>query len=334
MTPRLQSMASYIAALLRIRNELSTSAGPELRAVEAALAAFTKELQAAQRKRQAAYVVSSLCSSRFLLRQRTSDCGGVKGLGAGAGAGRGGDAGFCVPSLAIVPAICCWLPASRSTLCRKLASAAGISLSCCNSCFSCAKSSLSCCSSGEAVACGAAAVCSGAACGTDAVSGANEASCGHEVAIIALAASPYHCQSKVAQTPIENTIRKRTRPREALLPSDGRIPSRAEPAIASSPGRATSGWCAASRKRPPALASSLSTSAAFRPMRSRKCALKSSGNLGGVGVTVEFIGTPPLSSSWFAVSHHPVARPRPRRGGRAAKQAYYGGQQCRLTWLM
>src|SRR6266480_6301046 len=97
-------------------------------------------------------------SSRFLLRQRTSDCGGVKGLGAGAGAGRGGDAGFCVPSLAIVPAICCWLPASRSILCRKLASAAGISLSCCNSCFSCAKSSLSCCSSGEAVACGAAAV--------------------------------------------------------------------------------------------------------------------------------------------------------------------------------
>src|SRR5882757_9826024 len=41
--------------------------------------------------------------------------------------------------LAIVPAICCWLPASRSTLCRKLASAAGISLSCCSSCFSCAK---------------------------------------------------------------------------------------------------------------------------------------------------------------------------------------------------
>src|SRR5206468_4701902 len=31
------------------------------------------------------------------------------------------------------------------------------------------------------------------------------------------------------------------------------------------------------------------------------------------------------ASSWFAVSHHPAARPRPRRGGRAAKQApYYG----------
>src|SRR5262249_22038585 len=170
-------------------------------------------------------------------RQRTSDSGSVTGLGAGAGAGRGGDAGFCVPSLAIVPAICCWLPASRSTLCRKLASAAGISLSCCNSCFSCAKSSLSCCSSGEPVACGAAAVCSGATCGTDAVSGANEASCGHEVAIIALAASPYHCQAKVVPTPTENTIRKRTRPREALLPSDGRIAPKAEPAIASSPGR-------------------------------------------------------------------------------------------------
>src|SRR5262249_19077003 len=148
-----------------------------------------------------------------VVRQRTCDCGGVKGLGAGAGAGRGGDAGFCVPSLAIVPTICCWLPASRSTLCRKLASAAGISFSSCNSCFSCAKSSLSCCSSGEAVACEAAAVCSGAACGTDAVSGAKEESCGHEVAIIALPASPYHCQAKVAQTPIENTIRKRTRPR-------------------------------------------------------------------------------------------------------------------------
>jgi len=35
----------------------------------------------------------SLGGSRFLLRQRTSDCGGVKSLGAGTGAGRGGDAG-------------------------------------------------------------------------------------------------------------------------------------------------------------------------------------------------------------------------------------------------
>src|SRR5262249_17489380 len=191
-------------------------------------------------------VVTSLSmgSSRFLLRQRTSDCGGVKGLGAGAGAGRGGDAGFCVPSLAIVPTICCWLPASRSTLCRKLASAAGISLGSFNSCFSSAKSSLRCCSSGEAVACEAAAVCSGA-CGTEAGSDANEASCGHEVAIIALAASPYYCQAKVVPTPIENTIRKRTRPREALLPSDGRISLRAEPSIASSPGRARSCWSAA-----------------------------------------------------------------------------------------
>src|SRR5258708_13070960 len=141
-------------------------------------------------------------SSGCLLRQRTSDCGGVKGLGAGGGAGRGGDAGFCVPSLAIVPAICCWLPASRSTLCRKLASAAGISLSCCNSCFSCAKSSLSCCSSREAIACGAAAVCSGAACRTDAVSRANEASCGHAGPILALSPTPYHCQPKLLPTPI------------------------------------------------------------------------------------------------------------------------------------
>src|SRR5262249_12685264 len=67
------------------------------------------EANAKKRRRQATSRVTSLSmgSSRFLLRQRTSDCGGVKGLGAGAGAGRGGDAGFCVPSLAIVPTICC-----------------------------------------------------------------------------------------------------------------------------------------------------------------------------------------------------------------------------------
>src|SRR5262249_11849623 len=93
----------------------------------------------------------------------------------------------------------------------------------------------------------------------------------------------------------ENTIRKRTRPREALLPSHGRIAPKAEPALASSPGRARSGWSAVSRKRPPTLASSPSTSAGFWPMRSRKCAtVKSFGNLGGVGVTVESIGTPPV----------------------------------------
>src|SRR5262249_17163914 len=57
--------------------------------------------------------------SRFLVRQRASGWGGVKDLG-GAEGGRGGDAGFGVPNLAIVPAICCWLPASRSTLCCKL----------------------------------------------------------------------------------------------------------------------------------------------------------------------------------------------------------------------
>src|SRR6516162_3264320 len=156
--------------------------------------------------------------SRLLLGQRASACNGVKGLDAdggvkdfGAGVGRGGDAGFCVLSLAILPAICCWLPASWSTLCRKLASAAGISLSCCNSRFTCAKSSLSCCSSGETIACGAA----GAACGTGAGSGACE------VAIIALAASPYQCQVKPVPTQIENRIRKRTKPRETL----GRISS-------------------------------------------------------------------------------------------------------------
>jgi len=257
LTPRLESLASYIGA-----------AGPELRAeIESALAAFTTELQAAHPKgcclNGPTLLVVTSRSSRFLLRQRTSDSGGVKFFGAGTGAGRGGDAGFCVPSLAIVPTICCWLPASRSTLCCKLASAAGISLSCCNSCFSCARSSLSCCSSGEIVTCEAAAICSGAVCSRTGVgSGANEASCGHDVAIIALAASPYHCQANVAPTPIENTIRKRTRRREALLPSDGRISAQAELSIASSPGRArsvwsaaTSCWCAGSRKKQPTLAS-------------------------------------------------------------------------------
>src|SRR6516165_9927912 len=233
------------------------------------------------------------CEEQILLRQRTSDCGGVAGLGAGAS--RGGDAGFCVLSLASVPAVCCWLPASRSTLCRKLASAANVPLSCSTSCFSCAKSFLSCCSSGEAVAC-VAAVCAGAACRTDADSIANEISCGH----IVPCGLPYHCQTKLAPTPIENAIRKRTRSRETLLPSDGGISPRSEPAIASSPGRATSGWCAASRKRRPTLPSSPSTSASV------KC----------VGVTVEIMGTsPPL------VSHHPVAGPRLKGAGRAAKHA-------------
>jgi hypothetical protein len=48
-------MASYIAALLRIRDELhGLSRTRTPRRLEAALAAFTKQLQAAQRKRQAA----------------------------------------------------------------------------------------------------------------------------------------------------------------------------------------------------------------------------------------------------------------------------------------
>src|SRR5262249_13150271 len=140
-----------------------------------------------------------------------------------------------------------------------------------------------------------------------------------------LAASPYHCQARVAPTPIEKTIRKRTRRREILLPSDGRISPRAEPAIASSPGRARSGWgvaatsdwCANSRKRPPSLA----TSPWISPMRSRKGALESCGNFGGVRVTVGSMETPPLSSRLADVSHQPVAGPRPKGAGRAAKQA-------------
>src|SRR4029450_3722295 len=49
----------------------------------------------------------------------------------------------------------------------------------------------------------------GVVCARGAVCGANQPSCGDEFASIALAASPYDCQAKVAPIPMENMIRKR-----------------------------------------------------------------------------------------------------------------------------
>ena len=53
MTPQLESLAGYVANLLRIRDELWNAADPELRA-ELDAAAFRKELRAAQGRRAAA----------------------------------------------------------------------------------------------------------------------------------------------------------------------------------------------------------------------------------------------------------------------------------------
>jgi hypothetical protein len=50
--------------------------------------------------------------------------------------------------------------------------------------------------------------------------GANQLSFVVEFAIFALAALPYDCQPRVAQTPMETRIRKRARLRNARLTSD------------------------------------------------------------------------------------------------------------------
>src|SRR5262249_48273011 len=177
-----------------------------------------------------------------------------------------------------------------------------------------------CCRSDEAVSAAGGTTMLGVVCARGAVCGANQPSCGDEFASIALAASPYDCQAKVAPIPMENTIRKRARPREALPPSDGPIAPTDEPSIGSRPGGARSGWRAAFRKRPPTLASSPSTSVGFPPMRSRRCdTVKSRGNLGGVGVTVESIDSSTVS--WLALTamilwleEGPIkAAPRPSR---------------------
>ena len=81
---------------------------------------------------------------------------------------------------------------------------------------------------------------SGVVCARGAVCGANQPNCGHEFAIIALAASPYDCKAKVVPTPMKHAMRKRARARKAILPSDGRIGPTDEWAIASRPGGATS----------------------------------------------------------------------------------------------
>src|SRR5262249_13132477 len=163
-----------------------------------------------------------------------------------------------------------------------------------------ATAAVSCCRSDEAVSAAGGITMLGVVGAVGAVCGANQPSCGDEFASIALAASPYDCQAKVAPIPIENMIRKRARPREALWPSDGPIAPTDEPSIGSRPGRArsgwsaaTSGWCAAFRKRPPTLGSSPSTSVGLWPVRSSKCpTVNSAGSLGGGGVTVESISTP------------------------------------------
>src|SRR5215813_6726789 len=60
-------------------------------------------------------------------------------------------------------------------------------------------------------------VCAAAACG------ANQLSCGNDLAIISRAASPYDCQASVPATPMQSVIRKRARTRRARLRRDGRI---------------------------------------------------------------------------------------------------------------
>src|SRR6476661_2124673 len=129
-----------------------------------------------------------------------------------------------------------------------------------------ATTAVSCCKSDEAVSAAGVTTMLGVVCARGAVCGANQPSCGDEFASIALAASPYDCQAKVAPIPTENMIRKRARPREALPPSDGPIVPTDEPAIGSRPGRE---------------------------------APRSVGNLGSAEVSVVSIGIPPLSSGWL-----------------------------------
>src|SRR5262249_53282869 len=198
-----------------------------------------------------------------------------------------------------------------------------------------ATAAVSCCRSDEAVSAAGGITMLGVVCARGAVCGANQPSCGDEFASIALAASPYDCQPKVTPIPMENTIRKRPRPREALPPSDGPIAPTYEPSIGSRPGRArsgwsaaTSGWCAAFRKRPP----SPPTSVGFRPMRSRRCAtVKSRGNLGGVGVTVESIDSSTVF--WLALTaHDPAARGRPNYSV-SKTLSPSGSKTCGRTYL-
>ncbi len=63
----------------------------------------------------------------------------------------------------------------------------------------------------------ASAITSGALCATGSACGANQPSCGYEFAIISRAASPYDCQAKVAATPMQKIIKKRTSVSKACL---------------------------------------------------------------------------------------------------------------------
>src|SRR5215831_20649623 len=70
-----------------------------------------------------------------------------------------------------------------------------------------ATAAISCCRSDEAVSAAGGTTMLGVVCARGAVCGANQPSCGDEFASIALAASPYDCQAKVAPIPMENMIR-------------------------------------------------------------------------------------------------------------------------------
>src|SRR5262245_14528042 len=58
-------------------------------------------------------------------------------------------------------------------------------------------------------------------CTVSAGRGANQPSCGYECAIVALAASPYDCQSEMTATPVQNVIRRGASARDGRLRHDG-----------------------------------------------------------------------------------------------------------------
>ena len=147
-----------------------------------------------------------------------------------------------------------------------------------------ARPNASCCTSDEAAPAGAGAIGT-----TGAVCGANQPSCGDELAIIARAASPYACQAKVVPTPTEKTINKRASPRKARLASDGRM------MVASSDD-----W--------------------FTPSPVGPVALRSLGNSDCGGVSLASIGAPPclLRPVAHGSSSHPNSASSASNDGRSA----------------
>jgi hypothetical protein len=81
---------------------------------------------------------------------------------------------------------------------------------------------LGCCWSGEEAVREVSAITSGAFCETGSACGANQLSCGYELATISLTGSPYDCQTKTAETPMQKIIRKRMRVIKARLPTEDR----------------------------------------------------------------------------------------------------------------